>query len=379
MDWLNHVPYLMFGFFVFVLGSMVGSFLNVLIARLPFEKSIIWPSSRCFVCYRSISILDNLPLVGYLRLRGRCRTCKAPFSARYLWVEIGTGLACLALYFITVIGASDAFGQPWHFRPGAAFSYVSTDPVKLVPSFVVLFAHSALLCGLIAAAVVDAKHKIIPIPITYFGTLLGLIFSVALPWPWPNSPADLAAFTNQTVWLIGDNPIPNGVSLWPFWAPWPSWVSPGSWQMGLLNGLIGAAVGMMIGRGIKLFAEIGIGREALGLGDADLLMMSGAFLGWQPIVLALPVGAVLTLAVVVPLFIIAKLRRKKFEPAMPFGPGIAAGVVACWLGWPWLGELARAAFFDPISIGVSAAILGGGLMVFGFLFRGRKAPPAPAS
>ena len=76
-------------------ASMVGSFLNVLIARLPYEKSIIWPSSRCFACFRPIRPLDNIPILGYLRLRGRCRHCGAQFSSRYLWVELGTGLAFL--------------------------------------------------------------------------------------------------------------------------------------------------------------------------------------------------------------------------------------------------------------------------------------------
>src|SRR4029078_13062561 len=98
LQWMDYMPVALWCVTVFILGLMVGSFLNVLIARLPYEKSIIWPSSRCFVCYRQIRLLDNLPIFGYLRLRGRCRHCGAMFSSRYLWVELGTGLAFLALY-----------------------------------------------------------------------------------------------------------------------------------------------------------------------------------------------------------------------------------------------------------------------------------------
>ena len=72
---------------------MVGSFLNVLVARLPFEKSILWPGSRCFSCLQPIRIFDNLPIIGYLRLRGKCRSCGAAFSSRYLWVELEIGRA----------------------------------------------------------------------------------------------------------------------------------------------------------------------------------------------------------------------------------------------------------------------------------------------
>ena len=70
MEWWFYVPTLVWCLWVFLLGLMVGSFLNVLIARLPYEKSIVWPGSRCFSCYRPIRFLDNLPVVGYLRLGG---------------------------------------------------------------------------------------------------------------------------------------------------------------------------------------------------------------------------------------------------------------------------------------------------------------------
>ena len=104
---------------------MVGSFINVLVARLPYEKSIVWPSSRCFACYRKIRFTDNIPILGYLRLRGKCRYCSAPFSARYLWVELGTGIAFLGLFLAEVV--FNCFNLP-----GVTFN--SLDPNGGAPS-----------------------------------------------------------------------------------------------------------------------------------------------------------------------------------------------------------------------------------------------------
>ncbi len=86
-------------FVTFVLGAAVGSFLNVCIARMPLEKSILWPGSRCGSCFQRIRWYDNLPLLSYLWLRGRCRTCGARFSPRYLLVELATGLCFAGLFY----------------------------------------------------------------------------------------------------------------------------------------------------------------------------------------------------------------------------------------------------------------------------------------
>lgn len=385
MAWLAVIPYLFLIGCAFVMGLMVGSFVNVLIARLPFEKSVIWPGSRCFVCYRPIQMLDNVPILGYLRLRGRCRACAAPFSARYLWVEIGTGVAFAALFALEVLPnavGGPAWLRPWLFTPGMKYPFHSPDS-GMVKGIVYWAAHSFLVAALIASSVIDAKHRIIPPQITYIGTLVGLIVSVCFPWPWPNTSADLGELPVGKNWFLMDLSvrIPNGICLWPFWGPWPEWAPPGSPLMGLLNGLIGAAVGLLIARAVRGLFGFGFGRESMGLGDADLLMMAGAFLGWQAIALALPVGAVITLAVLPLLFIWTKIRGRKFDAGeMAFGPGIAAGVVTCWLGWPWLEQLVRAAFFDLTMISVIGGVFGGGLLVFGFLLRRRGEPePTKAS
>ena len=119
---MGELPLIVWAGAALVLGLMVGSFLNVLAARLPFEKSIFWPGSRCFSCYRPVNTFDNIPLLGYLLLRGRCRHCGATFSSRYMWVELGTGLAFLGLFLLEV-------WYDWFRYPGLGFNpKVDTSP-----------------------------------------------------------------------------------------------------------------------------------------------------------------------------------------------------------------------------------------------------------
>lgn len=352
--------------FAFVLGTGVGSFLNVLVARLPFEKSVIWPSSRCFVCLQPIRLTDNLPILGYLRLRGKCRQCGAGFSARYLWVEIFTGLAFVGLFVVEVM-------LNWHNIPAfAGVRQQMTHAFPPLPAVGFWAVHCLLLSALIASALIDAKYRIIPAQITYPMTLVGILCSTLLPWPWPGVNPVLPV---DRSWILPEvwNRIPTGLTVWPFWGPLPDWAPMGSWKLGLMNGLVGAAAGMAIGRGIKNLFELGFGKEALGLGDADLLMMAGAFLGWQPIALALFVGAVLSIVIVVPQRIWEAIRGRPAGEPLPFGPGLAAGIVTCWLGWPWLGQLVQPFFFDGVILLVMGTIIGGGLLVAGLFLRRKSA------
>src|SRR5947209_9795139 len=103
-------------FLVFVVGLVVGSFLNVCVARLPLEKSLLWPGSRCGTCFQPIGWYDNLPLVSYLWLRGKCRACGGAFSVRYFIVELATGLGFAGLFYLEVtqnIHQWPGFEQTW--------------------------------------------------------------------------------------------------------------------------------------------------------------------------------------------------------------------------------------------------------------------------
>ena len=380
MEWWYSLPIAACCVWVFLLGLGIGSFLNVVIIRLPLEKSVIWPGSRCGVCLRPLKFRDNLPILGYLALRGRCRFCGARFSSRYLWVELATGIAFLGLFLIEVV--SQGYGgpewlTPWHHIPGLRSGAYATGAFPPLHAWIYFFYHAMLLSFLLAAALIDAEHRIIPTQITYVGTAIGLVGSTLLPWPWPSDPSVLSAIPAGFPWTLPEvtGKIPTGATLWPFTGPPPPWAPPGSWQLGLMNGLVGAAAGMFIGRAIKFLFETGFQKDALGLGDADLLMMIGAFLGWQPAALALPVGALVTLPIIVPLKIWAIARGSSAGNELPFGPGIAAGAVVVWLGWPWLSGLAQV-LFDPVILTFVAVIMGGGMLVAGLILR-RDPQPIP--
>jgi leader peptidase (prepilin peptidase)/N-methyltransferase len=153
-------------------------------------------------------------------------------------------------------------------------------------------------------------------------------------------------------------------------------------QLGLLNGVLGALAGSLVARLIRFLFGTGFGKEALGLGDADLLMMAGAFLGWQIAVLALFVGALsaLALKILAILFVDAPAAPEEGKPAadsheLPFGPGLAIGIAVTWLSWPWLGPQVQFVFFDVVTFGLAAFIMCVGLLAAGLLLRRPDATP----
>ena len=132
---------------VFILGIIVGSFLNVCIGRIPNEESVVFPPSHCPKCKAAITFYDNFPLLSYLWLRGKCRACHEAISPRYFLVELLTGLVALALY--------SRFG----------LSY----------TFVVSFVFAA---ALIVISFIDLDVRIVPDVISLPGIIIGLVFSV---------------------------------------------------------------------------------------------------------------------------------------------------------------------------------------------------------
>lgn len=333
--------------FAFVVGAAVGSFLNVCVGRLPYEKSLIWPSSRCLSCLQPVRGFDNVPLVSYLVLRGRCRTCGARFSVRYFLVELGTGLAFAGLFYLEVY--ANVLGLPvvadfW----GRSFGL---PPPEVLPIFL---CHATLLSFLIVTSLCDLEDMEIPLPVTVTGTLVGLAWAVLLPWPYPESAAHLRP---------GPFPPVPGAYPWPVWYPLPDYSPPGSWRLGLATGLAGALAGMLTLRWVRFLFGLGRGIEGLGVGDADLMMMAGAFIGWQPVVVAFFVSVIPAL-----FFAIAQLAIKG-EQALPFGPSLAVGVLVTLLAWPHLGPHFRVLFFDGhflAFLGGAGAIL---LLLTSFLLR----------
>ncbi|MFH1406618.1 MAG: prepilin peptidase [Candidatus Omnitrophota bacterium] len=135
---------------VFIFGSLVGSFLNVCIHRLPKEESVILPRSYCPKCTKKIPWHDNIPLISYILLRGRCRFCREKISFTYFLVELLSASAFLGFYL--------AFGVSLKFT-----------------------IYTAVTCALIVITFIDFRHQIIPDEITIPGIVLGVLLSAVFP------------------------------------------------------------------------------------------------------------------------------------------------------------------------------------------------------
>lgn len=359
----NHAMLVFLLLNLFVLGTIVGSLLNVCIHRLPLEKSIIWPGSRCGQCLQAIRWYDNIPLLSYLLLRGRCRSCGSRFSVRYFLIELLTGLTFAGLFYLEVV--RDVHGLDPNGVQVARMERLSLPSWQ---AWVVFGYHALLVCFLIVASFCDLDYREIPFSITIPGTVIGLIGAVLFPWPWPypythDGRFDPAQAVKQMPperewWEVPDPNLgpKSGLYPWPFWGPLPAWCAPGgNWQTGLITGLMGALVGTLMLRAIRFLFGLGLGIEALGLGDADLMMMAGSFLGWQPIVVAFFIGVFAGL-----IFGVVQLAVHG-DNMMPFGPSLAVGVVITFLCWYWIGPKVQMPLFNSFVV-LSLAILGGVLM-----------------
>ncbi len=328
---------------VFLVGCVVGGFLNFCAARLPYEKSLLWPGPRCFTCFQRMRWYECVPVLGYFLAGRRCPTCGVQRSLLTPIVEVLTGLAFVGLFYLEII--RNVMDLPT-LKPYA--EAIGRGEVPGV-AWTVFGVHGLLLALLLLVSLCDLEHLEIPLSVTLTGTCLGLIVSVLCPWPWPGTqPLPLATPAN---------PFPDmqpGLYPWPVWHELPTWLPPGSWPLGLVTGLSGALAGMLVLRGVRFLFGLGRGIEGLGLGDADLMMMAGAFVGWQPVVMAFFVA-------VLPALVLGLLQLViRGDHPMPFGPPLCAGVLlTLWL-WPWLGHQ-----FQPLLWNAELLVM---LVVFGAVF-----------
>ena len=146
--------------FIFAFGCCIGSFLNVVIYRLPRDKSIITPSSACPACGKHIRFYDNIPLVSWLVLGRKCRYCKAPISPRYFIIELLTGIVFLGLFIL-------------YFRTEVR------DGIRpfLSGGWLIYLMSITMLAAFIAASAIDLELWVIPLSICWFVTAAGLIGS----------------------------------------------------------------------------------------------------------------------------------------------------------------------------------------------------------
>ncbi len=258
-----------------VFGAIIGSFLNVVIHRLPVDESIVFPNSRCTSCSTVIAFYDNIPVLSYLLLRGQCRTCKAHISARYPAVELLT-----AFLYVAVV---------WRQGLTAAL------PFDLI-----------FVSAMVALIFIDAEHMILPNAITYPGIVFALVARIAIPYllgrPYFD---DLPALMDG---MLRDFPL---------------------WAASLAGGLLSALVG---GGSLWLMGwtwEKLRGVEAMGLGDVKMMFMVGAYLGWRLTILTIFLGVMS--GSVIGIVMMMRQQEKNMQMLLPFGVFLGIGAIAALL------------------------------------------------
>lgn len=257
--------------FVFAFGAMVGSFLNVVIHRVPNEESIVFPNSACPKCKNSIKPYDNIPVLSWLVLGGKCRNCKEKISPRYPAVELLTALIFLLVY--------------WQI------GFTAFLPVCLI-----------FVASVVALIFIDAENMILPNVITYPLLLFALIVRLIFPLFF-----GAAFFSDLEVFPL------NRLEDYPVW----------------LISLIGAVLGGLVGGGsLWLVGEIWKrlrGVDAMGLGDVKMMFAVGALLGWRLTILSIFLGAFS--GSVIGVFVIARQKNKDMQTQIPFGIFLGIGSI----------------------------------------------------
>ncbi len=268
-EWIGYI-------FVFVLGACIGSFLNVVIHRVPNELSLL-PSSACPKCKAAIKFYHNIPIFGWLMLGGKCANCKEPIAWRYPAVELLTALVFCLVYW--QIGLTVFL------------------PVALV------FAATML-----ALIFIDAEHMILPNVITYPMFVIALVVRVV----WPMLP-DPHLFSDMKFAPI----------VWLHTGGYPDW------SVSLAGALFGALVG---GGSLWLVGAIWKalrGVDAMGLGDVKLLLGLGALLGWRLTILTIFIGAFT--GALAGIILISRQKDKDMQTQIPFGIFLGIGSIVALL------------------------------------------------
>lgn len=242
-------------FFFFLFGIVIGSFLNVCISRIPEGLSIVSPGSRCPRCETPIKPYDNVPILGWLWLRGKCRSCKLPISPMYPLIELITGLLFVGCYL--------SFGLTIETAKWITFS-----------------------CLIVILTITDLRVRILPDVVNGPGFIAGLVFAYFVP---PND--GFAMILNARLF---DRALPDSF-------------------LGVLDALIGAAFGSLFLWGAAALYKLVRKREGMGFGDVKMMAMVGAFLGLRgsfiTILLGTALGSVLGLALVLALYAMGWKRR----------------------------------------------------------------------
>lgn len=253
-----------FAVFSFAFGALIGSFLNVVIWRVPRGESIVSPSSHCPKCNTPIKWWCNIPILSWIALRGKCAKCKEPISLRYVLVE----LLCAALFL-------SAFWRYGYFAP-LAWVWIA---LMIIGTFI------------------DFDHQLLPDFVTEGGMIYGVLVSVSF---WA-----LDSFTS--VKLVN--------------------ITPEFFKIHPVDSLIGLVFGFGLLWLVRFFGTVAFKREAMGLGDVFLMGAIGAIFGWKAVMVTLILSSLIGSVVGVAMIALSKTRLGGFT-AIPFGPYLCAGCVA---------------------------------------------------
>ncbi len=281
-----------------VAGLLIGSFVNVCIARLPRGESVVAPRSHCRHCGQPVRWLDNIPLLSYVLLRGRCRKCGGAIGWRYPAVELAAAVwFVISFYPVVHLLSSRA--------PGDLVLNEAVDSVAFA-------VFGALLLALL---VIDWKHQMLPDGLTLTGTAVGLLFIGAEAILLPDGAYDLVLQHRININSANAGRSTGNVFL----------TGPEHLVFGRLLAIIACYLLLyLIGRTYKAIRK----RDGMGLGDAKLLAMIASFLGFAPAILAFFLGTVFAAGYAV---VLLATGRVGAATRLPFGTFLAFGGFAAAL------------------------------------------------
>ena len=278
--------YWLFSLYAFCFGAAVASFLNVCIWRIPREESVVRPPSHCPKCNAPIRWYQNIPILSWLALRGRCANCREPISPRYIGVETLGGVLFLLVFL--------QWATPFFVGGMPPLGLVGVRNVLMVP--VGWYAVANLIFG----SFVDYDHQWIPDRVTIGGMIAGVLFSVFVP--------EMHAFE---IFFFSRGEL--------------------TWRCSLMWSLAGMAFGFgtlwLLG---EIFSRI-FKKDAMGFGDVKLIGAVGAFFGPVAVLFTLFASAVVGSVVGVAMIWRGRARLGGFT-AIPYGPYLAFGALL-WLFW----------------------------------------------
>ena len=388
-DWIWFV-------FVFANGCCIGSFLNVVVYRMPRDKSLMWPPSACPACNKHIHVYDNIPMLSWLILGGKCRFCKSPVSPRYFIIEMLTAVLWLGLFILYFSvdlreGMPAVLGGGWlvyllHIILLSAFIAASAIDLELwiIPLGICWFVTAAaFIASVIGPYVIDAgeivKYSLLPVASATTGSLavgavIGLAISGVLVMTGLLKRSYESEDSDQDAAAQEKDSAGNDSSAEPDEVPDENFnhrlealreivfllpviacsvaaylivgrvVSPDTLNSfpaqhpaiaGLLGSVWGYFVGCAVVWGIRIFGTLAFGKEAMGLGDVHLMGAAGAVVGPVMVVVAFFIAPFFGLAWAGSQMFFKKVRQ------IPYGPFLSLGVFLVmilndWI-WNWIG------------------------------------------